>query len=137
MPKIYDNVGINYNKGTKRVNSVAPGCTIEYEADLYEERDERVRKTSRKRSQETNAALLAFNQAREEIGIQKPGNIEASPGFTVKITSMVEKDLRGWNTGKEKTTGDVPSGFTIAPAYNKGAYQVVPSTDTDAYTHRK
>ena len=103
MPKIYDTVGINYNKGTKRVNSVAPGCTIEYEADLYEERDERVRKTSRKRSQETNAALLAFNQAREEIGIQKPGNIEASPGFTIKITSMAEKDLRGWNTGKEKT----------------------------------
>ena len=50
---------------------------------------------------------------------------------------MAEKDLRGWNTGKEKTTGDVPNGFTIAPAYNKGAYQVVPSTDTDAYTHRK
>ena len=27
--------------------------------------------------------------------------------------------------------------FTIAPAYNKGGYQVVPRTDTDAYTHRK
>ena len=75
MPKIDDNVGINYNKGTKRVNSVAPGCTIEYEADLDEERDERVRKAARKRSQETNAALLAVNQAREEMGIQRPGNI--------------------------------------------------------------
>ena len=30
---IYDQIGINYNKGTRRVNSVAPGCTIEYEAD--------------------------------------------------------------------------------------------------------
>ena len=137
MPKIYDTVGINYNKGTKRVNSVAPGCTIEYEADLYEERDERVRKTSRNRSQKTDPALLAFIRSREQLGIQSPGAIEASPGFTIKITSMDEKDLRGWNTGKEKTTGDVPNGFTIAPAYNKGAYQVVPSTDTDAYTHRK
>jgi len=31
----------------------------------------------------------------------------------------------------------MPDGFTIAPAYNKGGYQVVPRTDTDAYTHRK
>jgi hypothetical protein len=137
MPKIYDDVGINYNKGTKRVNSVAPGCTIEYEADIYEERNKRVRKASSYRSQETNAALLAFKRSREQLGIQRPRDIEASPGFTVKITSMAEKDLSGWNTGKEKPTGDIPNGFTIAPAYNKGAYQVVPSTDIDAYTHRK
>ena len=32
---------------------------------------------------------------------------------------------------------EMPDGFTIAPAYNKGGYQVVPRTDTDAYTHRK
>ena len=32
---------------------------------------------------------------------------------------------------------EMPNGFTIAPAYNKGGYQVVPRTDTDAYTHRK
>ena len=137
MPKIYDTVGINYNKGTKRVNSVAPGCTIEYEADLYEERDERVRKASRNRSQKTDPALLAFQRSREEIGIRKPREIEASPVFTVKITSMAEKDLSGWNTNIKNQTGDIPNGFTIAPAYNKGAYQVVPSTDTDAYTHRK
>tara|TARA_Y100000004_G_scaffold171647_1_gene207814 strand:+ start:1212 stop:1451 length:240 start_codon:yes stop_codon:yes gene_type:complete len=31
----------------------------------------------------------------------------------------------------------MPNGFTIAPAYNKGAYMVVPRTDTDAYTNRK
>ena len=66
-----------------------------------------------------------------------PREIEASPVFTVKITSMAEKDLSGWNTNIKNQTGDIPNGFTIAPAYNKGAYQVVPSTDTDAYTHRK
>ena len=32
---------------------------------------------------------------------------------------------------------EMPDGFTIAPAYNKGGYQVVPRGDTDAYTHRK
>ena len=32
---------------------------------------------------------------------------------------------------------EMPDGFTIAPAYNKGAYMLVPRTDTDAYTHRK
>jgi len=31
----------------------------------------------------------------------------------------------------------MPDGFTIAPAYNKGGYQVVPRNDTDAYTNRK
>jgi len=38
---------------------------------------------------------------------------------------------------KVKPELQMPDGFTIAPAYNKGAYMVVPRSDTDAYTNRK
>ena len=38
---------------------------------------------------------------------------------------------------KVKPELQMPDGFTIAPAYNKGAYMIVPRSDTDAYTHRK
>ena len=51
------------------------------------------------------------------------------------------------NTNKDFKTGatkpvrniklEISRKFTIAPAYNKGAYQVVPQNDTDAYTKRK
>ena len=50
---------------------------------------------------------------------------------------MADKDLNNWNAPPKQQTGEVPDGFTIAPAYNKGAYQIVPRDDTDAYTHRK
>ena len=50
---------------------------------------------------------------------------------------MADKDLKNWNAPPKQQTGEVPDGFTIAPAYNKGAYQIVPRDDTDAYTHRK
>ncbi|MAK40807.1 MAG: hypothetical protein CL993_03660, partial [Euryarchaeota archaeon] len=71
MPRIYDTVGVNLNKGTKRVNSVAPGCTIEYEADIPdEERDRRVRRPA-KRSASRKAIekeILEFKRQRESIG---------------------------------------------------------------------
>ena len=55
----------------------------------------------------------------------------------VRIIPMEDKDLSGWNTGKQTNVAEIPEGFCIAPAYNKGAYQVVPRTDTDAYRNRK
>ena len=43
----------------------------------------------------------------------------------------------GGGKAKEMREVRIPDGFCIAPAYNKGAYQVVPRNDTDAYTNRK
>ena len=140
MPRIYDTVGVNLNKGTKRVNSVAPGFTIEYEADIPdEERDRRVRRPA-KRSASRKAIekeILEFKRQRESIGYRVDTEIKGINGATVKITSMADKDLNNWNAPPKQQTGEVPDGFTIAPAYNKGAYQIVPRDDTDAYTHRK
>ena len=140
MPRIYDTVGVNLNKGTKRVNSVAPGCTIEYEADIPdEERDRRVRRPA-KRSAARKAIekeILEFKRQRESIGYRVDTEIKGINGATVKITSMADKDLNNWNAPPKQQTGEVPDGFTIAPAYNKGAYQIVPRDDTDAYTDRK
>ena len=126
---IYDQIGINYNKGTKRVNSVAPGCTIEYEAD---EPEREVRPVYVRRPNPW--AKYATDR---KLNSGKLRDAEAKPGYTIHITSMEDKDLDNWNTGKKEQLGEVPDGFTIAPAYNKGAYQVVPNTDTDAYTNRK
>lgn len=53
---------------------------------------------------------------------------------------FVARMMASSNKGGElnsKPEVEMPDGFTIAPAYNKGGYQVVPRTDTDAYTHRK
>ncbi len=140
MPRVYDVVGINLNKGTKRVNSVAPGCTIEYEADekRYKEERKRVRRTKRNSTHDrkAHAELLEFYKQRESNGVYRR-DIEAKPGYTVNITSMADKELNNWNTSKRDELGEVPNGFTIAPAYNKGAYQVVPKSDTDAYKNRK
>ena len=144
MPKIYDAVGINYNKGTKKVNSVAPGCTIEYEAD-----SEPVQRKPRKRKKgirslfdgipekfkPTDAEILAWE--RSQLQTYKRDDQKTADGVTITITSMADKDLNGWPTGKPTQSGDVPEGFCIAPAYNKGAYQVIPKSDTDAYKNRK
>lgn len=120
MPRIYDTVGVNLNKGTKRANSVAPGCTIEYEADIPdEERDRRVRRPAKRSASRVDTEIRDLN------------------GDIVKITSMADKDLNNWSAPPKQQIGEVPDGFTIAPAYNKGAYQIVPRDDTDAYTHRK
>lgn len=140
MPRIYDNVGINLNKGTKRVNSIALGCTIEYEADIPDEdRDRRVRRPAKRSAskKEIEKEILEFKRQRESIGYKVDTEIKGIDGTTIKITSMADKDLNNWNTPPKQQTGEVPDGFTIAPAYNKGAYQIVPRDDTDAYTHRK
>lgn len=53
---------------------------------------------------------------------------------------FVSRMMKSSATGGElniKPEVEMPDGFTIAPAYNKGAYMLVPRTDTDAYTHRK
>ena len=126
---IYNQIGINYNKGTKRVNSVAPGCTIEYETD---EPEREVRPVYVRRPNPW--AKYATDR---KLNSGKLRDAEAKPGYKIHITSMEDKDLDNWNTGKKDQLGEVPDGFTIAPAYNKGAYQVVPKTDTDAYTNRK
>ena len=47
------------------------------------------------------------------------------------------KGSGGSSRVKELKEVKIPDGFCIAPAYNKGAYQVVPRNDTDAYTNRK
>ena len=144
MPKIYDALGINYNKGTKKVNSVAPGCTIEYEADSEPVQSKPRKRKKRIRSlfegipekfKPTDAELLAWERTQSKV--YRRDDQETAPGVTVKITSMADKDLSGWPSGKEHQTGDVPEGFCIAPAYNKGAYQVIPKGDTDAYKNRK
>ena len=124
---IYDQVGINYNKGTKRVNSVAPGCTIEYETD---EPEREVRPVYVRRP---NPWAKYATDGKLDTG--KVRDATAKPGYKIITKSM--EDLDNWNTGKKDQLGEVPDGFTIAPAYNKGAYQVVPKTDTDAYTNRK
>ena len=52
------------------------------------------------------------------------------------VSRMRKSASRGGET-RIKPKVEMPDGFTIAPAYNKGGYQVVPRGDTDAYTHRK
>ena len=52
------------------------------------------------------------------------------------VARMRKSASRGGET-RIKQMPEIPNGFTIAPAYNKGGYQVVPRGDTDAYTHRK
>ncbi len=144
MPKIYDALGINYNKGTKKVNSVAPGCTIEYEADAEPNQNRPRKRKKRIRSlfegipekfKPTDAELLAWKRSQSETF--KRDDTVTPPGVTVKITSMADKDLKGWPSGKKRQTGDVPEGFCIAPAYNKGAYQVIPKGDIDAYRNKE
>ena len=134
---LYNSIGINYNKGTKRVNSVAPGCTMEYEADIPKEQTRKVherRVNPYEKYKPTDSELLQLKRVNElQIRDAKP-----KPGYTIQITSMEDRDLNHWDTGSsQNSTGDIPKGFCIAPAYNKGAYQVIPSTDTDAYKNRK
>ena len=52
------------------------------------------------------------------------------------VARMMRSGGKGGES-KSKPEVKMPDGFTIAPAYNKGAYQVVPRTDTDAYRNRK
>ena len=52
------------------------------------------------------------------------------------VSRMMQSSGKGGELNS-KPEVQMPDGFTIAPAYNKGGYQVVPRTDTDAYTHRK
>ena len=52
------------------------------------------------------------------------------------VARMMRSGAKGGELNS-KPEAKIPDGFTIAPAYNKGGYQVVPRTDTDAYTHRK
>ena len=64
----------------------------------------------------------------------KYGMSKSSVLDIIGLPLYVEK---GWPSGKKRQTGDVPEGFCIAPAYNKGAYQVIPKGDIDAYRNRK
>tara|TARA_B100000686_G_scaffold148555_1_gene155904 strand:- start:421 stop:816 length:396 start_codon:yes stop_codon:yes gene_type:complete len=128
---IYDSIGINYNKGTKRVNSISPGCTIEYEADIPKERVRKVYErpvNPYEKYKPTESELLQLKRVNEP----QTRDAEPKPGYTIKITPMEDKELDHWPTGSIQTSvGDIPKGFCIAPAYNKGAYQVIPSQDTE------
>ena len=52
------------------------------------------------------------------------------------VSRMMASSAKGGELNS-KPEVEMPDGFTIAPSYNNVGYQVVPRTDTDAYTHRK
>ena len=89
--KIYEVVGVNYNKGTRKKYTVAPGCTMEYEDDAVDPiKGKKHDKQKNKPSADTE--LLEHNPD------------TTRPGVTVKITPMEKKDLSGWQTVSKKPT---------------------------------
>ena len=138
---VYKSVGINYNKGTKRVNSVAPGCTIEYGVD---EPEREVRKVYERRA---NPWAKYATDAKLDRGSLR--DAEARPGY--KIVSKSMEDLDSWETTKPVTSyeGDMAErekvaqeeikakGNRIVPAYNKGGYVYLPDKEAMQDAGRK
>ena len=129
--KIYEVVGVNYNKGTRKKYTVAPGCTMEYEDDAIDPiKGKKHDKQKNKPSADTE--LLEHNPD------------TTRPGVTVKITPMEEKDLSGWQTVSKKPTryeGELAEREELAQEetkhkqnmvgqfYNKGGYGYMPDPD--------
>lgn len=129
--KIYEVVGINYNKGTRKKYTVAPGCTMEYE----DEEIDPIRGKKHDIQKSTPSADTELLEHRSDT---------TRPGVTVKITPMEEKDLNGWQTVSKKPTrykGELAEREELAQEetkrkqkmigqfYNKGGYGYMPDPD--------
>ena len=55
-----------------------------------------------------------------------PPSVKEYPSYTSSVTPMSGKDVK-WEQEKLK----ISSSYTVAPAYNKGAYQVVPRSEVE------
>ena len=99
---------------------ICPGVTVEYEDDIPVNPIRGVNKTS-------------ITPPEPEPYRRKSSLDEVPDNFVERIM----KCSGGSSRVKELKEVKIPDGFCIAPAYNKGAYQVVPRNDTDAYTNRK
>lgn len=98
---------------------ICQGVTVEYEDDIPVNPIRGVNKTS--------------IDPQTPIPYRRKSSLDDIPD------NFVERIMNNSGGGKAKEMKEVriPDGFCIAPAYNKGAYQVVPQNDTDAYTKRK
>jgi len=55
-----------------------------------------------------------------------PPSVKEYPSYTSSVAPMSGKDVK-WEQEKLK----ISSSYTVAPAYNKGAYQVVPRSEVE------
>ena len=55
-----------------------------------------------------------------------PPSVKEYPSYTSSVAPMSGKDVK-WEQVKLK----ISSSYTVAPAYNKGAYQVVPRSEVE------
>ena len=60
------------------------------------------------------------------LSVTSPPSVKAYPSYTSSVTPMSGKDVK-WEQEKLK----ISSSYTVAPAYNKGAYQVVPRSEVE------
>tara|TARA_B100000959_G_C14882567_1_gene583193 strand:+ start:113 stop:421 length:309 start_codon:yes stop_codon:yes gene_type:complete len=98
---------------------ICQGVTVEYEDDIPVNPIRGVNKTS--------------IDPQTPIPYRRKSSLDDIPdNYSERIMK-----LKGGGKVKEMREVRIPDGFCIAPAYNKGAYQVVPQNDTDAYTKRK
>ena len=55
-----------------------------------------------------------------------PPSVKEYPSYTSSVTPMSGKDVK-----LEQEKLKISSSYTVAPAYNKGAYQVVPRSEVE------
>ena len=61
------------------------------------------------------------------LSVTSPPSVKEYPSYTTSVVSpMSGKDVK-WEQEKLK----ISSSYTVAPAYNKGAYQVVPRSEVE------
>ena len=60
------------------------------------------------------------------LSVMSPPSVKEYPSYTSSVTPMSGKDVK-WEQEKLK----ISSSYTVAPAYNKGAYQVVPRSEVE------
>ena len=61
------------------------------------------------------------------LSVMSPPSVKEYPSYTTSVVSpMSGKDVK-WEQEKLK----ISSSYTVAPAYNKGAYQVVPRSEVE------
>lgn len=114
MSKIYDDVGINYNKGKRKRYSVAPGCYFEPaepEGDVITGVKKSVKKVS-------------YTKYRDEP-------YRRNDGYDTYKDNFAERMMGSGETIRKKSQDDVkvPENFVVSVAYNKGGYQVIPKED--------
>jgi len=118
MSRIYNEVGINYNKGKRKRYSVAPGCTFEPDDADYGE--DIIRGTTKKKV--TISVPKVDNRPyRRDDGHDKFIN---DSNFAERILSRSEYIRK-----KKSDEVNTPDDFVVTVAYNKGGYQVIPKED--------